>query len=189
LAILKSLINEMDFFTYLRQDRSLKRNKFAKRQYTNDEMIVEQMVDNLNLNHEFFTILDLDSTDEYYQTMYETMTSNHSYGLSKYYEDNPKFHDTLHIKSTIQSVAKSTFPRDLYIRNNMNSVTDALQMWSIPVGSNAQKRALVKKSIEDYMIRNELSFDNIYDYHMLDIMFLEVRLGNFQSNITQESDR
>jgi len=189
LAILKSLINEMDFFTYLKQNQSLKRNKFAKRQYSNDEMIVEQMVDNLNLKHEFFTIPDLNTDDDYYQTMAETLTSNHSYGLSKYYEGHPEYHGTLHIKSTIQSVAKSTFPRDLYKRNNIDSVAEALQMWSFPVGNNAKRKAALKKCIVDYMERNELSFDNIYDYHMLDIMFLEVRLGNFQSNITQESDK
>src|SRR5699024_9323348 len=95
----------------------------------------------------------------------------------------------LHIKSTIQSVAKSTFARDLYKRNNIDSVLEALQMWSFPVGTNAKRKAALKKCIQDYMDRNELSFDNIYDYHMLDIMFLEVRLGNFQSNITQESDK
>src|SRR5699024_7286234 len=189
LAILKSLINEMDFFTYLKQNQSLKRNKFAKRQYSNDEMIVEQMVDNLNLKHEFFTIPDLNTDDDYYQTMAETLTSNHSYGLSKYYEGHPEYHGALHIKSTIQSVAKSTFPRDLYKRNNIDSVAEALQMWSFPVGNNAKRKAALKKCIEDYMERNELSFDNIYDYHMLDIMFLEVRLGNFKSNITQESDK
>lgn len=189
LAILKSLINEMDFFTYLKQNQSLKRNKFAKRQYSNDEMIVEQMVDNLNLKHEFFTIPDLNTDDDYYQTMAETLTSNHSYGLSKYYEGHPEYHGALHIKSTIQSVAKSTFPRDLYKRNNIDSVAEALQMWSFPVGNNAKRKAALKKCIVDYMERNELSFDNIYDYHMLDIMFLEVRLGNFQSNITQESDK
>src|SRR5699024_5633896 len=189
LAILKSLINELSFFTYLKPNQSLKRNKFAKRQYSNDEMIVEQMVDNLNLKHEFFTIPDLNTDDKYYQMMSETLTSNHSYGLSKYYEDHPKFHGALHIKSTIQSVAKSTFPRDLYKRNNIDSVAEALQMWSFQVGNNAKRKAALKKCIEDYMERNELNFDNIYDYHMLDIMFLEVRLGNFQSNITQESDK
>src|SRR5699024_10533582 len=84
LAILKSLVNEIEFFTYLKQNKSLKRNKFAKRQYTNDEMIVNQMVDNLNLNHDFFTIPELMETDDYYQTMSETLTSNHSYGLSKH---------------------------------------------------------------------------------------------------------
>src|SRR5699024_6755656 len=189
LTILNSLINELSFFTYLKANQSLKRNKFAKRQYSNDEMIVEQMVDNLNLKHEFFTIPDLNTDDKYYQMMSETLTSNHSYGLSKYYEDHPKFHGALHIKSTIQSVAKSTFPRDLYKRNNIDSVAEALQMWSFQVGNNAKRKAALKKCIEDYMERNELNFDNIYDYHMLDIMFLEVRLGNFQSNITQESDK
>src|SRR5699024_8350933 len=39
------------------------------------------------------------------------------------------------------------------------------------------------------MIRNELRYDSIHDYHLLDLMFLEVRLGNFQSNITQETDK
>src|SRR5699024_8077882 len=105
LAILKSLVNEIEFFTYLKQNKSLKGNKFAKRQYTNDEMIVDQMVDNLNLNHEFFTIPELSTDDEYYKTMSETLTSNHSYGLSRHYEDNPEFHGALHIKSTTQSVA------------------------------------------------------------------------------------
>src|SRR5699024_718501 len=65
LAILKSLVNEIEFFTYLKQHKSLKRNKFAKRQYTNDEMIVDQMVDNLILNHEFFTSSESRTDDEY----------------------------------------------------------------------------------------------------------------------------
>src|SRR5699024_4509827 len=198
LAILKPLIDDMDFFTYLKPRQSLKKNKFAKRQYSNDEMIVEQLVYNLNLEHEFFKIPTLKSNNEHHMAMFKTMTSNgiyqtmisnHSYRISKYYDDNPKFHEALHIKSTIQSVAKSTFPRDLYLRNDMDSLTEALQMWSFPVGSSAKKKATLKNCVRDYMIRNELSYDSIHDYHLLDLMFLEVRLGNFQSNITQETDK
>src|SRR5699024_12470522 len=116
--------------------------------------------------------------DEYYKIMSETLTSNHSYGLSKHYEDNPEFHGALHIKSTTQSVAKSAYAGDLYKHNNIDSVTGALQKWSFPVGSNAKRKAALKKCLLDYMERNELSIDDIYDYHMMDIMVLEVCLGH-----------
>src|SRR5699024_8428034 len=43
-------------------------------------------------------------------------------------------------------------------------------------------------SVHEFMKRTDLTLNNIYDYHILDILFLESRLGNFQSIITQETD-
>ncbi|SDL08920.1 hypothetical protein [Lacicoccus qingdaonensis] len=188
LALVKNLKKDIKFFTYLRSEDDLNKNPASKSIYKTDEFIVNSMADNLDLKHEFFEIPSLNKNHEYYEWMDRTLSSNHSYALSKYFIDNQQYHDALHIKSTVQTLAKSTFRKELYMKNNFKSMVDGLLRWSPIVDTLPDKRKGLDKAVAEYMNRTELDFDNIYDYNMLDLHALEIRLGNFQSIITQETD-
>ena len=188
LALVKNLKKDIRFFTYLKSEDDLNKNPASKPIYKTDEFIVDSLVNNLDLKHDFFEIPSLNKNHDYYEWMDRTLSSNHSYALSKYFSDNQQYHNGLHIKSTVQTLAKSTFRKELYMKNNFNSMIDGLLRWSPAVESLPGKRKGLDKAVREYMYRTDLDFDNIYDYNMLDLHALEIRLGNFQSIITQETD-
>src|SRR5699024_4571633 len=188
LAILKPIVSSIEFFTYLKREDELATSKM-KESYSNDERIVGDMAYNLNLNHEFFTIPDTYKGDEAYpQIMKETMSSVHSYKLSHYLNSRKDFKDSLHIKSTVSSVGKSSFDKELYNENTLESLMAGFRKW-LPEELKAKANAdQYKKEIQSYLNRTKIDTENLKGYHILYIIFLESRLGNFQSNITQETD-
>lgn len=186
LAILKPIINNVKSFTYLRPKKDLK-NKAVKEIYTNDEKIVKSIVDNLNINHEFFYFERIKQDQEYYDYIQKISSSNHSFPLSKYLYDNQEYKDSLHVKSTLQAIAKTTYPLELYNLNNYSSMVRGTLHWG--------SEKLIKSSKNDietvysaYLDRVKLQLDDLKGYNILDMMYLDGRLGHFQSIITQETD-
>lgn len=186
LAVLKPIINKVKSFTYLRPKKDLK-NKAVKTIYTNDERIVESMSDNLNLNHEFFYFQRKKEDEVYYDYINTISSSNHSYPLSKYLHDNVEYQDALHIKSTVQALAKTTYPLELYKINNFSSMISGTLHWGSDKLRNSTKEE-INIVYTNFLKRINLSLDDLKGYHILDIMYLESRMGHFQSIITQETD-
>ncbi|WP_031547906.1 hypothetical protein [Salinicoccus luteus] len=185
LALLRPLVHRMKFFTYLKPDEELS-TKTLDRAYKNDEAIVRSMVYNLNLDHEFFYIRLNQADQEYYDMMKETVSSLHSYPLSRYLNDNDAYHGGLHIKSTVQSIGKSSFDRKLYNENTVVNALEGIRKWAPKPYKKEENKEELGKWLSNFLQR--IGMEETYGYHLLDLMFLESRLGNFQSNITQETD-
>ena len=187
LALAKPIVEEMDFFTYLRPlEHIVNKNRYDT--YSTDEKIVREIVENLRISHHFFTIYKNENDRNYYRNIRKVVSSNHSYALSKYFKDDNQFKNALHIKSTIQSIGKTSFEERLYNKNDFNTLVDGTKRWAIKKLLDEDMETDLKKSVKEFMGRTDLTFNNIYDYHVLDLLFLESRLGNFQSIITQETD-
>ncbi|WP_342388733.1 hypothetical protein [Salinicoccus bachuensis] len=189
LALIKPIVNQVKFFTYLKSETSLT-SRTLKKAYTNDEKIVMEIVDNLNLDHEFFHIdPERDKeTEKYFQKIENTVSSKHSYQLSKHLNESPQFAGALHIKSTIQSIGKSSYDKHLYDENTFDNMMRGISKWAPSVYKGEENKEAFESLIKGFMKRSLLDMEGLHGYHALDIMFLESRLGNFQSNITQETD-
>lgn len=160
-----------------------------KKSYENDKNIVDSLQYNLNLNHEYFTIPQKEKLERsFLQRMKDTMSSSHSYQLSYYLLNDDKYKNALHIKSTVQSVGKSSFKTSLYDENSIENVLEGFKKWAPAECKEKQNYQMYKKEMIAYLQRSKIDLTNILGYHVLDLIFLESRLGNFQSNITQETD-
>lgn len=186
LAVLKPIIDEVKSFTYLRPNKDLK-NKAVRIIYTNDEKIVASIAENLNLNHEFFYIQKKNEDKEYYDYINTIASSNHSFPLSKYLNDHDEFKNALHVKSTVQAIAKTTYPIELYKKNDFSAMVKSTLHWGSDKLRNASKEE-VRSVYEGYMERVKLDLNDLSGYDILDIMYMECRMGHFQSIITQETD-
>lgn len=187
LALAKPIIEELDFFTYLKPLEHIKNTKRINI-YNKDENIVKEIVENLRIKHEFFVISKNVKDKDYYAKLRKVVSSNHSYSLSKYFQDNKNFNNALHLKSTIQSIGKTSFNKYLYNKNDFNTLVEGAKRWASKELIRGSKETDIRINVKEFMERTDLTLHNIYDYHILDILFLESRLGNFQSIINQETD-
>src|SRR5699024_4653423 len=156
--------------------------------YSKDEKIVQDLAENLRIENELFTINKEKKNRNYYKKLRQVVSSNHSYALSKYFQDNIRYKNGLHIKSTIQSIAKASFEKELYESNDFNTLVNGSKRWAKKELIKGEDGLSLIDSVSEFMKRTDLTLNNIYDYHILDILFMESRLGNFQSIITQETD-
>lgn len=190
LSVVKPLVNQMGFFTYLKKDEVI-RSESMQNSYYNDQKVVADIVYNLNLKHKtFFIPTHAETKDsQYINTLKGTMSSQHSYQLSYYLDHSNEFKDAMHIKSTVQSIGKSSFPTELYDENNFENLLSGIKKWVPDELKMKSRYNQFYKEITEYLKRINLSVTETYGYHILDLIFLESRLGNFQSNITQETDK
>ncbi|TVT28884.1 hypothetical protein FO441_00975 [Salinicoccus cyprini] len=189
LAILKPLVYDMEFFTYIKQQKSIKSESMLNA-YQKDREITSNIAHNLNLKHKEYIIPTNDEIEQlhYIRTFKETMSSQHSYQLSYLLNRTSEFDGALHIKSTVQSIGKSSFPTKLYSANNMENLLSGIKKWVPEEFKKKQNYSKYFDEISDYLKRVDLNQNTSKNYHLLDLVFLESRLGNFQSNITQETD-
>src|SRR5699024_8711517 len=190
LAVLKPIINLIRTFTYLKSEKSLNASESSVAvSYSNDERITKDIVFNLNLDHTSFYIPETLKEDrEYSRKMSMTMSSKHSYKLSYYLNNQDDFQDSLHIKSTVSSISKSSFPKELYIHNDLEALLKGFRKWvpnELKLYNNSEQ---YRTEMISYLKRIDIDMEDLKGYHILDLIFLESRLGNFQSNITQETD-
>src|SRR5699024_4127231 len=84
-------------------------------------------------------------------------------------------------------IAKTTYPIELYKKNDFSTMVKSTLHWGSDKLRNASKEE-VHSVYEGYMERVKLNLNDLSGYDILDIMYMECRMGHFQSIITQETD-
>src|SRR5699024_8066134 len=153
--------------------------------YRKDQYIVENIAENLNLNHKVFSLKDYYPPEEFKEEIREHSSSNHSLNVSylmyKEFEEN-----SLHIKSTLYEIAKMPYPAE------MDFTTDFDRLFRL---SNKWQTTSFKKNIKDkrsyfdkFIERSKFKEIEDFNYNLPMMLFWESRMANWHSNITQETD-
>lgn len=183
LAILKSIINDIETFTYLRD--TSQSSEFVKKTYKFDQEIVSSIVDNLNLNHKFIYISDKTEINQnFIETVKHNSFSVHSRNLAYDYYKIYGNKNYLHIRSTaIFNIGKYIFPkRSLKIKEwDFKSIAHFLGRWT-----NIEDEDKSAEYIEYLMEKAQIK--NFYNYNPLELLFLSYRLIQWHSGVVGESD-
>lgn len=181
MALTKNIQEKISYFTYMRNTENA--NRTTKWIYDTDEKIVNTLVSNLNLNHQFLNIDDMEWTDEQVDQLSKHTTSNHSFKLgltmNKELEDN-----SLHIKSTLYELGKVPFSDELENIRDLKTLYQIVEKWK-PKNLNEQESVSM---YESFLKRNDYKSVKSFNYHLPFLIYWETRMGNWHSNITQESD-
>lgn len=183
LAILKPIIDEAETFTYLRDTENL--SEFVKETYKNDERIVSSIVNNLNLNHNFFHISTKKNVDEeIVETIKHNVFSSHSFNLANDYYKLYSDEKYLHIRSTgIFNIGKYIFPKNtLKIEEwNEEQIAKFLSKWT-KIKDEEENVDYIKRLIKHAQL------DDFYNYNPLELLFISYRLIQWHSGVVGESD-
>lgn len=187
LAIIKPILKKVYFFSYMYnfQDNGDYENlSLHKKVYYRDKFILDQLTFNFNLNHRYFYFEDYKVPEEYLKEIKKQVTSNHSYVLS--YLTRQEFNSgEIHVKSTLFELAKIPSRRHLYTNNE--SIIKRIQLWA-PKELRDDFEQL-NAMFTSYYERNQLQEIVEKDYDIFLILYWEFRMGNWHSNITQETDQ
>ncbi len=170
---------ELPVLTYLNNNEKM--SEAAANIYETDVRIVSEMVDDLNLNHTLINIHPSQVPDDYEHLLKQQLESLHSFALSDYLKSSP-YSGKLHVKSTIYELAKLPYKAALYKSEPVESLTKIIAgKTSKILGRDFDLHQAVSK----YLERNNLMNT---DYSLLDLYYVESRMGNWHSNLTQETD-
>lgn len=184
MSFLKSIKNKVSFFTYM-VDLATKEDGRGKDIYEKDEIIVNRLVDNFDLDHKYYYLKDYPITSEFNESYRNNFSSKHSIELAnlirKEFDSN-----AIHVKSTIYEMAKLPFLADQLEFYKKDDLYKATLKWA---PSNLKEKSQITREMFDgYIERTKYNEIAKYKYNFLMMFYWETRMGNWHSNITQETD-
>lgn len=186
LALVRPIIDKVFTFTYMYKfDENTNYEELGnfKKIYYKDNVIVNNLVENFRLNnHKYYFFSDYKAPAKYLQTLGKHVSSHHSYGLS--YIINKEFDrsSSIHLKSTLYELAKLSF-KDV---NDDESILNDIKHWA-PRELHGQKEILMNM-FKEYKKRNYTDEIFNFGHNIQTMLYWEFRMGNWHSNITQETD-
>src|SRR5699024_1363858 len=168
LAMSKDYIADIESFTYTPYERDIKPETDRDELLYLDKVIVNQMLDNLNLNHRFLyhrdENLSLDKNEN--TTIMKNTVRNHGKGLLPYYLRH--FHEShiIHIRANLLEIGRAQYITD----RSRNSVTSIENHARHKLLKNLKSSDVKYKNIEEQIqnsIRKLGYEDPLFDYHLL----------------------
>ncbi|QQD85664.1 hypothetical protein [Jeotgalicoccus sp. ATCC 8456] len=184
LALTREINDKIEYITYIHPN--LKRlSERAQEIYDIDMFITKSLRDNMNLNHTMVNLADYDIQGEERDYYKKVLQSSHSYPLIDYFENKRRFNKVLHIKSTVFGMGKSDFP---LIQSHSADTYEEMGDFIHGVSKEAQESANYPEIVKSYFERNLQSENVGRGRHFFEMFHLESRMGNWHSNVTQETD-
>lgn len=184
MALTNSISHKIEYITYIHQniDRLSAR---AQEIYDTDLYITKNIASNFNVNHTLVDLAKYNLIGTERTNALQSLQTTHSFPLIDYFRNERQFQKVLHIKSTVFGIGKSDFP----LNKNHAPVTKTEMFDFIHgVSKEAQKMFEYEEIIEEYYTRNLIIEDVGKGRHFFEIFHLESRMGNWHSNVTQETD-
>lgn len=182
LALMKKHMNNVSFFTYIKNDNP-NDNSRSQKIYTIDKKVTKNIVNQLNLNHRFFYI-DQKQSVRTVEDIYEEYESNHAIQLIQEYHLDEFYHNKVHVKSTLYELAKGISIKG--VDNESLKVDEYLS--SLIRWSPNSDELWVKNKLYEFIERCQINDFIALGYDFYDILYLESRLNGWHSTIIQESD-
>jgi len=184
LAISKNIKSKIKYFTYM-----INFNSKSSSRYENifkiDKWNVENLVYNLDLNHQMYYFKDYPADEEYLKLLRENVSSEHSYELAKVLNKELE-PNSIHIKSTIYELAKLPYQEKYDKVKDASALINMVKNW-VPKEYKHKNQWILNK-IDDFVTKNDYKQVLNLNYLLPSILYWESRMGNWHGDITQETD-
>ena len=184
LAISKSIKSKIKYFTYM-----INTNSKSSSRYENifkiDKWNVENLVYNLDLNHQMYYFKDYQPDEDYVQLLSENVSSEHSYELARVLNKELE-QDSIHIKSTIYELVKLPYYEKYSKVIDASELINMVKNW-VPKEYKHRNQWILNK-IDEFITRNDYDKVLNLNYLLPSILYWESRMGNWHGDITQETD-
>ena len=188
LALSKSHINNMSFFTYAPTVDVDKYNARFFKSLSKDKKIVDQILEVIPLNHQYLLFRDNDRklSDQEIEVLNKNTILTHGRFLLPHYNHYFPEDDVLHIRGNLFEIGRAYFINKTS-RNNKNDITRLLSASLLKSVNSEEKH----KVLTDYINENITKFNyhnNNHDYHVLDLYYWEIRMGRWMAEVLNETD-
>lgn len=153
---------------------------------TIDNIVVKQILTDININHKFlyFSNDDNDFTENELNVLSKNSIKGHGRFLIRHYNNNFKEEDIIHIRANLLEIGRAYYLK-LDRPNHIKSVKNVFD------NSFKSNKLKISKEILDnrfFKSIDELYYDEVFDYHMLDLYYWENRMGRWFSEVLNETD-
>ncbi|MFC6291902.1 hypothetical protein BHU61_02240 [Macrococcus epidermidis] len=187
LALSKALGNKVGTFTYMKDIYGIQ-DKRARQIYKNDKMIVNRLIKNININHEFieFNVNDVDQV--YSKNMFEWTGTTFNHPIAEIFEKKyeKELDDVLQFRSVIFSNAKFDYPKEFLNKDlSMQDIYEHIHHKQLKDLSYDK----VVDATNDYIKRTHTNIHTDNFIELLDIIHIDSRMGNWHSQLVKETDK
>lgn len=189
LAMAKDYMEDIESFTYTPYEDDIKPETAKDELLDLDKRIVNQILDNFKLNHEFLYFRDDNISLDKLQNriILKNTVRNHGKGLIPHYLKHFKEKDIIHIRANLLEIGRAYYITHRST-NSSNSIRNHARYKLLKglKSSDAKYKkieGLINNSIEE-MGYNE----PLFDYHLLDLYYWENRMGRWMSEVLNETD-
>src|SRR5699024_8770333 len=184
LAMMKGFLDDTKLFTYASSEDTAGVTNIYDKTYDIDRNIVGQMLDDLNLNHEFIYYKDdkISIPSDLENAMERNATARHGRFLIGHYLKSLSEENTLHIRANLLELGRAYL-----ISPTTNQSKEAILASYLKYVQKKNKGKDLTE-IEEHISKQNDKFhsDDFYDYHIMDISFWETRMGRWHAEILNE---
>lgn len=184
MALTRSFNEQIEYITYIHPNLARLSDR-AQEIYDTDVFITKNIASNININHTLVNLADYKLKGKQRDEALRVLQTTHSFPLIDYFRNKRQFNKVLHIKSTVFGMGKSDFPLN---KNHTSTTKEEMFSFIHGVPKAVKEMNEYNEIIEDYYKRNLIVETVGKGRHFFDIFHLESRMGNWHSNVTQETD-
>ncbi|KKK33960.1 hypothetical protein WN59_10180 [Salinicoccus sediminis] len=189
LAMAKDYMEDIESFTYTPYEDDIKPETTKDELLYLDKQIVNQILDNYKLNHEFMYFRDDNISLNTFQNriILTNTVRNHGKGLLPHYLKHFKEKDIIHIRANLLEIGRAYYitHRSTNSSNSIRNHARHKLLKGLKSSDAKYKKieGLINSSIEK-MGYNE----PLFDYHLLDLYYWENRMGRWMPEVLNETD-
>ncbi|MFC3900416.1 hypothetical protein [Aliicoccus persicus] len=184
LSLSKEHINNLSFFTYALKEKIDNSNNVS-RLLSLDYAIVTDILKDIPLNHKFFYLHDNPKTltDEESKILNKNTTHSHLPILNKYVED--AFGDnSIHLRSNLLEIGQAHLYRRREVESSSKEAKDSVMRMYKRQTTNTS----FLEQLYDEFVSNTDYLSNTYDYHTVDLVYWELRMGRWLCEVYNNHD-
>lgn len=188
LALCKNYLNNLQFFTYSKNPDYIDRTNIREQSHDKDRIIVEQILDDVEINHNFiyYNNEDLILNDSIKQLLSKNSIISHARYLINLYNVNFSNNYYMHLRGTCLEIVKS-----VYLNEDIDSISNrSVQEIYLNLAKN-QFKYLNKNKFEELSLNSidKLGYRNDHhDFAVQDLFYWEHRMGRWHPELLNETD-
>lgn len=184
LSLSKKYMNDFHFFTYALKNK-IDNSSPTSKMLSKDYGVVKQILSDIPLKHSFFFFEDnpVALTDEESIILGKNTISRHNPKLVKY-AYNEFGSDLLHLRGNLLEIGQTYLHRRKEIENTKFAAKDAfMRVYKTQVKDPSQLEELYDKFEKNLGYLNDT-----YDYHLVDLVYWELRMGRWICEVSNNHD-
>ncbi|EKU47785.1 hypothetical protein [Staphylococcus massiliensis] len=182
LAMSKKFTDQIEYFTY-----TIKRNKnnsFFEKTAKLDEKLVKQITSDFNINHQFLVIdSDLKLKQDEHNVLDRNSARSHGRRLIPYYNQSFPETDLLHVRGNLLETGRAYYYDD---KPRMETLIN-----KVVFDLRKRDKSITRSFAQDLILNQlkDLGYDkSINGYDQRDLLYWEWRMGNWFSEVVNETD-
>ncbi|TVT28883.1 hypothetical protein FO441_00970 [Salinicoccus cyprini] len=187
LALTRSYMDRIHYFTYATTDGT-DNSTFTSSTLSMDYNIVKTILKDIPINHTFFFYKDdnkhLTTAEE--QALIKNTIGRHSAFLIPYLRDMYPTDNLKHIRGNLMEIGETFYFKKDYQNSNIKNARKVFKNEHRTESAHNQEKTL-DEMFNEYI--SEIQYDqNLFDYHILDMQYWELRMGRWHTEILNTHD-